>query len=318
MNLKENLRTSVLKTLAWFDIFDYPPTPVELHKQLWEFNFDIDYGGFLDFLDTMERDGSIVQSAGCVTLSDRSDLIAKRNAAVGLIERKLKIAKRAVQKIYWIPFVRGVFLCNTVAFGWPKDTSDVDVFIVIKQGRLWVTRFLVTMMLSLFGLRRNKKRTKDKICLSFYITDQALNLSDIQIVKPDVYLVYWLRNLMPLYDPNNVLAHIINANAWIYDHTNPTFVRDTLHRYTAEQKRFGLFMKRTLQSLWKGAYGDILEKQSRHIQKQRMKKNTDSVQDEKDSRVIVTDEMLKFHENDRRLLFKQMWEERYKTVISSG
>lgn len=314
MDLQKKAVQSIIRTVAWFDIFDQPATAEEIYKYIWDFPYDIDYHQFLVFLRTLVHDEILEKEQGYYYFTDRSGLVEKRNVRAGLVEEKIQIATKAVQKIYWVPFVRSVYLCNTVAFGWPKESSDVDVFIVVKKDRMWLARFLVTLRLAIAGMRRNKKKSKNKICLSFYTTDENLGLESISI-QDDIYMVYWIRHLFPLYDPDNVLVSILNANKWIQKYINLDVKQMTIPRYRVRTKRFGSYMKRKFERVWDGTYGKMLEEQARRIQKQKMKMNTDSIQNEKDTRVIISDEMLKFHENDRRALYKQMWKDRYKTVI---
>lgn len=313
----ESTRISVLQTLAWFDIFDYPLTGEELHKHLWQGGAGISYVDFLEILDEMEEEKRIKQKFGYYMLNDRNGLVEKRNRSLALVERKMQIAKRAAKAICWIPFVEAIFLCNTVAFGWPKKESDVDFFIVIRKGRLWLTRFLITIVLSLRGLRRNKKSIKDKVCLSFYVTDDALNIKDIALDEEDIYLVYWLRYLIPLYIGEAGIDAPLYANFWVSHFTPQVHEISTLHRYIAMHGKIGSSVKRILAAAWKGSYGDLLETQAKKIQQIKMKRNTQSIQNAGDTRVVISDTRLKFHENDRRAMYKQMWIERCKTVISS-
>jgi len=317
MDIEKQLEQSIIKTLAWYDIFDYAPTAEELHKQLWEFPHDLEFASFLNFLGAMQQKGIISSHNGWYYFSDRNELYKQRNDAVHLVEKKLKIAQKAVQKIYWIPYVRGVFLCNTVAFGWPKEDSDVDVFIVVKEGRMWLSRFLITVLLSVFGLRRNKKKAKDKVCLSFYATDTHLDLESIALDEPDTYLIYWLRHIYPLYDPDNLRIDILNKNVWAERYTNRKHDRKLLSRYCAQETGFGMYIKDMFERMWSGSYGNFMNEQAKKIQTQKMERNTNSVQNEKDSRVIISDDMLKFHENDRRELYKSMWQQRYTTILGS-
>ena len=44
----------------------------------------------------------------------------------------MKIANRAVEKIRWVPFLRAIFVCNTLAGPGLKEESDIDVFIITR------------------------------------------------------------------------------------------------------------------------------------------------------------------------------------------
>jgi len=46
-----------------------------------------------------------------------------------------------------------------------------------------------------------------------------------------------------------------------------------------------------------------------------MSKNNKSLAKENDSRVIISDTMLKFHENDRRLMYQNMFINKLKEIV---
>jgi DNA polymerase III sliding clamp (beta) subunit (PCNA family) len=70
--------------------------------------------------------------------------------------------------------------------------------------------------------------------------------------------------------------------------------------------------KNSLEFCLQGMFGNLIEKVSRCVQKKKMSFNLNSIQNEKDARVVIKDDMLKFHENDRRELFKKLWEDNFK------
>ena len=260
-----------------------------------------------DFTDFLNQLAGFTNKDGFYFLLGREENVATRQRAVKWFEQKMKIARRAVKKLRWIPFLRAVFVCNTLSGAGLTEGSDIDVFVVVRKGRLWLARFLATLALSVWGLRRTKRKIKDKVCLSFYVTDDNLNLEKIAI-EDDVYLKYWLAQLIPVYDPDNLLAEIQRANAWVGKSLPNAFVSFTpISRWQVKNGRLSIKIKRILEKMWGGGYGDLMEAQARGAQKARMALNYMSAQNESDTRVVVSDKMLKFHENDMREEYREEW-----------
>ncbi len=301
--MDEKLKQSILKTLAYFDIFGYALTKEELWRYLC-----IDYTDFkLDFTDFVSRLGDVPNKDGFYFLPGREENVATRQMAVKWFEQKMKIAKRAVKKLRWIPFLRAVFVCNTLTGPGLKEESDIDVFVVARKGRLWLVRIFATLTLSVYRLRRTKTKIKNRVCLSFYVADNNLNLEKIAI-KDDLYLMYWLAQLIPIYDPDNLHSSIQRANQWVKKYLPNAFVQYELsERLKICNGRISKFIKDLLEKMWGSGYGDVMERQAKEAQRARMKMNYGSVQNEPDTRVVVSDVMLKFHENDRRSEYRDKW-----------
>lgn len=296
------LQRSILQTLAFWDIFEHPLTKEELYHRLY-YTDNTDFRiGYTDFIQQLEQ---LEYKDGFYFLPGRKEIVSKRQLKVKLIEQKMKIAKRGIKKLSKIPFVRAVFVCNTVAMGFADENSDIDVLIIVKKGRIWLARFLATLALSLFGLRRTKRRIKDRICLSFYLADDNLNLEKITI-KDDIYLIYWLDNLIPVYDHEELHQSVLDANRWV-----KRYLPNGMRAWVGANGRSPVQrIKKLFEKMWGGKYGDLLEKQAKAIQRAKMKRNYQSAQNENDTRVIVSDSMLKFHETDRREEYKKLWLEK--------
>lgn len=307
-------QNSILKTLIYFDIFNTPLTREEIWRWLWEEN-NPDYFSLIKNLDLLVQNKTIQSKNGYYFLTGKKNNIDLRQSAVPLVEEKMKIAVKATKKIRYIPFVEAVFACNTVAGAGVKKESDIDVFIIIKKDRIWISRLLTTLVLGFFRLRRNKNHIANKICLSFYVTTDALDLSKIKIEGTDIYLVYWLDNLIPIYDPKNMSSELRQVNSWLNKYIpNAKTVYDTLDRWKVDDTGFTKLIKSFLEIAWQGKYGDMIEAQAKGIQKTKMKMNYMSNQDKADTGVIISDSMLKFHENDRREMYRKKWEDNYKQL----
>lgn len=297
---------SVLKTLAYFDMFDYPLTEQELGRFLYK---DSDP-------PASQHSWEARRAGGFFFLPGREEIVEKRKMGQKLFAEKIKIAQKAMRKILWVPFVRAVFVCNTSTGVGTKEGSDIDVFIIVRHGRLWLARILVTLTLGLFRLRRTKTKIKNKICLSFYVTDNNLNLSKIAI-ENDIYLMYWLALLIPIYDPDNLGKSLWRANVWAEKYLPSAFKGGMNKEWQFNDGKIAKKIKNVFEKWWGGKYGDLMEKQAREAQKIKIKMNTNSVQDAPDTRVIINDEMLKFHEGDRRTEYREEWKKRCQFVIPS-
>jgi len=302
---------AILKTIVYFDIFNTPLTKEEIYRWAWKCPAQ-KYIEFLQKLNELVEKNVLNQKYGYYFLPEREEIIDTRQRAIPIVEEKIMIAKRACKKIRWVPFVEAVFVCNTVAGGGVKKTSDIDVFIIIKDGRLWLSRFLTTLVLSIYGLRRNKKNIANKICLSFYTSDKNLDLSTIKVNDDDVYLIYWIDNLIPIYDPKNIRKQIRRKNQWIKKFI-PNALQNykTLYRWRVDSSKTSSAFRYFFEKVWGGNYGNLIEKQAKEMQKAKMKLNLMSNQNKGNLGVIITDSMLKFHENDRRKNFQEQWINKY-------
>ena len=279
-----NLQTSIIKTLAYFDVFNYPLTKEELFRYLYtEGTEKMDYTEFLDQLEQLQQLKHFQHRDGFYFLPGRSEIVDDRQNKVKIMEKKFKIAYKGIKKIARVPFVRAVFVCNTLSGPGLDDDSDIDVFVIVKHGRLWLARIFVTLKLSLFGLRRTKRRIKNKICLSFYLADDSLNLEKVAIendssaealAKVDIYLMYWLAQLIPFYDPENLLSSLQKANIWVSKFLPNAFQPyDLIVKFKVGENGFGFKLKNFFEKVWQGGYGDMIEAQAKGAQQAKMKMN---------------------------------------------
>lgn len=309
--MDKQLRRSILRTLAYFDTFDFPLTAEELHRWLWEHAETVSLEVVYEALRQLIEAGDIVRSQSFYALANRGEIVHGRQRATSLVKEKMSVARHAGKLIRYLPFVRAFFVCNTVAGSVPHAESDVDVFIVMKQSRLWIGRLIVTVVLGIARLRRTKTKVHNRICLSFYITEQHVNLADVRSREQDIYLAYWIDQLIPVYDPDDLLHTIHAANSWTRTFLPHTGMPNGSHpHWHVSRTAFSLVIQRSQEWILGGVIGNFIEQSARTLQKKKMDANVQSLQHLPDSRVVVNDTMLKFHENDRRELFRQRWMDR--------
>lgn len=265
-----------------------------------------------DFLGVKETLGQLVDSQqlgekfGFYFLLGREANVEVRRNRYNIAEPKFKIVLKAVKWWRWLGDLKMVAVCNNLAYGNAEKDSDLDVFIIVSAGRLWLTRLLITMITQLLGRRRHHQKVANRICLSFYIAADQLNLEKIAFKPVDPYFYYWLATLSPVYD-NGVFEKFWQSNGWLKQFLPNIQPKQLTFRHRVFDNKFIKIDKNFDRVLLGGKVGEWLEKIAKIIQLKKMAKNVNSVAKQNDSRVIISDTILKFHEQDRRLEYQDQW-----------
>ncbi|OGH87574.1 MAG: hypothetical protein A3J93_03555 [Candidatus Magasanikbacteria bacterium RIFOXYC2_FULL_42_28] len=323
------LQQAIIRTLTYFDIVKKSLTRAELFSFLWqppfvgreEFNKYLEENTVVilseakDPLRSNVRDSSATPQNdkkswqakdGLYFLPGHDEFVEKRAAGREHSDRLLKIAVRAVKKIRSIPFVRAIFVCNSVGSGTASDNSDVDLFIITAPKRVWLVRFFTNITMLLFGLRRHGDKVAGKVCLSFLVDEKKLNMAPWRVCDDDIYLAYWLFQLIPLYDPNNLYDKLIAANGWVKKYL-PNVKKNSTDTFALTDSVWGLKWKNLWEKFWTGAYGDLIENQARGTQQAKMKFSSHGKVRPHDKSVIVGEGVIKLHEGDTREELHRQW-----------
>ncbi|OGF21593.1 hypothetical protein A2316_00780 [Candidatus Falkowbacteria bacterium RIFOXYB2_FULL_38_15] len=311
-NKDNKLEKSILETVAYFDIFSYPLTLVEI----WKWLFLKEANGLFISLNKIEeiiKNSEAIKTLleykqGFYFFKNREALIALRKERYNLAENKFRKALRVAGFLKWIPGIKMIGICNSLSWANADTGSDIDFFIVTEKGKLWTSRFLAVGFLKIFGLRPEKNNTKDKICLSFFVDEEHLNLENLAIESPDIYLIYWINQLVPIFDRGGVHQKFLESNQWI-----KIFLPNIFNNEGSERRRVAedfIFVGRKE----KTAAGGLAEKFLHKLQYQILPKKIKEVANQ-NSNVVVKDGILKFHcDNDRRKKYQEKWFSKIKEL----
>jgi hypothetical protein len=309
----------ILNTVTYFDLFDYPLTLSEIHDYL--FTGGMKGGNFslLELEDCLKNSENlqkfITAQGGFYFLKNREIIIETRLKRYNLTNSKYKIAKRAVSIFKYLPFIKLVAVCNSLGMNNAKEESDIDLFIITAKNRIWITRLLLIAIIALLGLRPPKEKAKDKICLSYYITAEHLDLGDTRILADDIYLVYWLATLNNLYEREDYFNKFYQANLWLKSYL-PNW-QPVLPGY--RRRLEDNFFSRTLSGLGEffgqKEYGDYFDYLAKRLQQKFMSQQKKDVAVRHKNWVIIKDDILKFHVNDRREYYLDLFEQKINTAL---
>lgn len=286
------LEQSIFRILAYTKYTEFSLTTFEVWKWC-----DINAASILEIetcLNQSEwlRNNGVSGFSGFWAIGDVEEWRIERISRVTDALRKSRRARTFAAFAAWLPWVQMIAVCNSLAFSFTKETSDIDLFIVTRPGRLWSTRLVLTGVLALLRLRPGET-IRDPICLSFFVDTNHLDLASLKIGSEDPYLQMWIASLSPIMDRDDVLIKLRAVNRWI---------RPLLPRSNRVQRAlaYAVAGSRSLPDV--GIFEPIAER----IQRARFPIALRQLMNQ-DTRVVVTDGMLKFHENDRRQAVSDAW-----------
>lgn len=220
-------------------------------------------------------------------------------------KEKNEFMDKFIEKInkYWnlyksIPFVKEIFLCNSISFNALKRDSDIDIFIITKKDSIWRARFFSALFFKLLWVKRSMKDKKQKFCLSFYITENNKNLYPIIIEKTDIYLTYRLAHLIPLYqeslDNNSMFEKNKRLKELMPNHPQKYCVNIWSKTFTWNSK-----IKTRLEFVFGWIMWQLLEKTIKFIRLPILLNKTKKLWS-KWKQIVISDQMLKFHDDIRK------------------
>lgn len=313
--MSNELEKSIIKTLAFFDVFDYPLTNLEIFK--WLYRPDKKYS-LLQVEEALENSeflkNEIASQEGFYSLKNREHLYLKRKQNNNLAERKFRRACILASIYRYVPFVRMIAICNTLAYSNAKETSDIDLFIIAKKNTIWLARFFTIFFVRVLGQRPEPDNKKDTFCLSFFIEEDSLNIRNTMLHKDDIYYPYWISQLMPLYDPDGLYQKFLVANDWYLQYLPNSYPNQFSKEVRADRK--SKIVAKITQGIFKIPFlGDYLHSFLRELQIKIIDRNLKSLINV-DTRIIVNEKMLKFYPNDNRELFFKRWQEKVHNILN--
>jgi hypothetical protein len=320
-NNNSSLERSIIATLCYFDAFDYPLTLMEIWKWLFG-EGNIKKCSLEEISEVIKGSQAVSEKIesenGFYFLNGRKDIVKTRKRRYQVAEGKMKRAIKISKVLRYIPFVRMIAVCNNLAYGNAKKNSDIDFFIVVARNRLWQTRFFVSLITHLMRMRRHNGFISNRICLSFYVTDDYLDLEKLMITPIDPYFIYWFGQLVPIYDSQGYFNKLVSMNKWINGYLPNLIFNKPVQRRAIKDNKWSFALKNMKEVILGGVLGNFLERILKAVQKKKMIRNKESKLREQNTAVIIEDDILKFHENDRRKQYaeqfsKKMTEELIQT-----
>ena len=137
-----------MKTIAFFDMFDYPLTAIEIFKysglksSLLAITNELDLGsGGLDKI--------IEEKNGFYFLRGRGRIMDIKMKRYNIADKKFRRALLVAKIFRFIPWIKMIAVSNIIGAHNMKKEGDIDFFIITDKKRIWITRFFCAGSMSL-------------------------------------------------------------------------------------------------------------------------------------------------------------------------
>jgi predicted nucleotidyltransferase len=259
-NTKSNTLTvinkNILLTLAYFDMFNYPLTRVEIFLFLQQ---KCNHNDFESALRYMVASQSIYNFDTYYTLKNDPTLVKRRTEGNQKAAELIRTAHKVSELLIWFPFVRGLAISGSLSKNYADDDSDIDLFIITAKNRLWIARTLMHSLKKLTFLF-NKQHY---FCMNYYVDEVQL-----QIREKNIYTAIEVATLMPL-QGDTIFEQFYAENSWTKDYLPNNYLR--LSSAKATKKRW---LKQLFETMLNNKLGDIIDKTLMRVTGQRWNKKT--------------------------------------------
>ena len=276
------LAQSIYKTLAFFDAQDFPLTLPEIRNYLVKEPSGLAGNSLSEIKNALDTDLPNLAACkmGLYFLAGREELVQGRRANYRIsLKRFIKI-RRYLYPLRYFPYLRAVAVSGSQALSHGEQASDIDLFIIISKGRIWLARGLVSLYFQILGQRRYGKNISDRFCLNHYVCEGHELVED-----RNLYTAVEYSSLIPVLGCEQ-LEEFWRGNGWIRDFLHdPQFQKQNQFfkfEFSAARKVFEAVLDFTIAPFLNWLFGLY---QKRRIKRQEY--------------ILVSDRELSFHPGSR-------------------
>ncbi len=182
----EKAEIAILKTLAYFDIFDYPLSEKEIKNFL---SCSLNDSTFRLAMQKLIFHEIIFKPGEFYSLQNDLKKAKKRLQGNGQAQKLLPKASRIGAFLYRFPYVRGVAVSGSLSKNYADEEADIDFFIITKTNRLWIARTILHLFKKftfLFGKQHY-------YCMNYFVDEEALIIQE-----RNIYIATELVTLFPV------------------------------------------------------------------------------------------------------------------------
>lgn len=235
------LHVSALRTLTYFDLFDYPITEEEI---LLFMDQRVAAEKLSNVLNELVEQEMVFRLSEFYSIRNDQCLADRRKKGNIRANTLLPKAFKICGFLYSFPFVRGIGISGSLSKNFAAEGADIDYFVVTKANRLWIARTLMHLykkLMFVFGRQH-------LYCMNYYVDEEGLNIQE-----KNAFTAIEVLTLVPVCG-NGTMEKFYHANEWAGGYY-PNFVVDAESR---RNRKEGV-VKKVLEFLLDNRFGNALD-----------------------------------------------------------
>lgn len=306
MTKSQSLEQSIYNTVRYFALFDMPVTAVQIWRALILDPEDSRqrWGGqSLPSLDEIQQSlatsdwlASRVETQwGYFFMSGQAASVRRRLNRHVVAQHKWRLARRLARSLALVPLLRLLAGSGSLALSNTRPTSDLDMFVVTRRGRIWTTRLLLLFIAELLGRRRKHwdEQAPDRLCFNHFVSEADLAMP---VAVRNLYTAVAYTHLTPLFGQEMFHAFQQANGAWVRTYLMYPDPLPLPPKQAVSVPSPLRFFRRFLENVLLEPVGNIIEVWAEKIQRWAIEKHREPG---RAGRIVVSDRELAFHPDSR-------------------
>jgi hypothetical protein len=249
---------NILRTLGYFDLFQYPLTKDELRL----FHSDYTSAETIDMgLEILINDNRVYRIDEFYSLHNNYALVQRRRNGNRMAIEQIKTASRVARLLAKFPYVRGVAVSGSLSKNFASEKTDIDFFIITEGGRLWIARTFMHLYKKLTYLTGRQ----DWFCMNYYVDEAAP-----EITEKNIFTAMETVTLLPMQGKKGI-DRFIAGNEWVKEY----FPVRKIYTAGIPEIRQGFFGK-LIEKIFNGNLGNRIDNWLMRVTEKRWLKKTTS------------------------------------------
>lgn len=300
-----SLEQAILATLVYFDLLDFAPTISELKRYL--YGWSAPEEAIRAALSVMPE---ISHAHGYYFLKGRREIAELRKERAAIAKKLWGRVERYRFLFEICPYAKIVCVCNSLAYGNVDEKSDIDLFVIVRTGRLAIARAFLKLLTQIFSVRVHHEKIAGRFCLSFFVAENTMNLKRIAH-DFDPHLAYFIKTIVPIFGSKDDYKRFLQLNnEWVR-----VYFKRALEDDLRLEKLHTNWLAEALRNIFEGIlwiFGNLPEKLLYKFQLKRDEKHKARIKD--DSGILMTKDIFKFHEKDPRQEIAEKFREKLELL----